>query len=585
MDRGEKVGSEWDPPRILSAGYAYAITGRRDEAEKLLKDLLGRSGKEYIPPAYLAMFYFLLGEIDNGFTWLDKAYDERDTWMCFLKVHPALDFLNVRSDPRFIAILKKVGLEKSDATVPMIEQSPSIAVLPFVNMSADPEQEYFCEGMSEELINALCKIEDLKVASRTSAFQFEGKGYDIKEVGVKLNVETVLEGSVRKAGNRLRIMAQLVNVSDGYHMWSERFDREMDDVFAIQDEITLAIVSKLKPRLLREEKDRLAKRQTVDMEAYNLYLKGRYFWNRQGVEGINKAIEYFERALENTPDYALAFTGLADSYGHLPFWIPIPPKEVFPKAREWALKALEIDSEMAEAISSLAYVETVFDWDWENAERKHRRAIELSPGYAPAHHRYAYFLMYFDRLEEAIDEISTALELDPLSLFINLTAAEVFTYARRFDQAEEALHRMSEIDPTSYSVHMQSALLCLTKWMPEEAMEHIQKAEESLVGSSTTFGGAAIGCCYAAAGRTGRARNILDDLLIRAEKSYFSRTGLAFLHFMLGEIDKGFEWLEKAYEDRDPMLCYLRITPLVDFAGLHSDARYIALLKKIGLDK
>jgi len=468
---------------------------------------------------------------------------------------------------------------------PRRKPTPSIAVLPFVNMSADPEQEYFCEGMSEELINALCKIENLKVASRTSAFQFEGRGYDIKEVGLKLNVETVLEGSVRKAGNRLRIMAQLVNVSDGYHLWSERYDREMDDVFAIQDEITLAIVSKLKPTLLREERARLAKRQTVDMEAYNLYLKGRYFWNRQGFEDNNKAIEYFEKAIEKTPDYALAFTGLADSYGHLPFWSPIPPKEVFPKAREWALKALEIDSEMAEAISSLAYVETVFDWDWENAERKHRRAIELSPGYAPAHHRYAYFLMYFARMEEAIDEINTALELDPLSLFIYMTAAEILRYAGRYDQAEEAIHRMFEIDPANSTFPLQTALLYFSKGMHEEAMEHVQKYEDFLMGSSTTMSEAVIGCCYAVAGDKRKAQNILDDLLRRAEESYFSRTGLAALHFMLGEFDKGFDWLEKAYDDRDPILCYLRIEPLFGLADLRSDPRYMAMLKKIGLDK
>jgi serine/threonine protein kinase/Tfp pilus assembly protein PilF len=485
----------------------------------------------------------------------------------------------------FLENIQGLGASLSSAVSTEERRSPSIAVLPFVNMSADPEQEYFCEGISEELINALCKLEGLKVASRTSAFQFEGKGYDIKDVGARLSVATVLEGSVRKSGNRLRITAQLVDVSDGYHLWSERYDREMDDVFAIQDEITLAIVSNLKPTLLREEKARLAKRQTVDMEAYNLYLKGRYFWNLQRPEDANRAIEYFERAIEKTPNYALAFAGLADSYGHLPFWIPIPPKEVFPKAREWALKALEIDSEMAEAIASLAYIEAVFDWDWENAEKKFRRAIELSPGYAPAHHRYAYFLMYFARLEEAIDEINIALDLDPLSFFINMTAVEIFRLSGRYDQAEEAIHRMSEIEPASASVPLQTALLYFSKWMSEEGMEHVQRFEDSVKDLSTTLDDAMIGCLYAASGEQGRARTILDDLLERAKESYFSRTGLAALHFMLGEIDKGFEWLEKAYDDRDPFLCYLRIEPLFGLAGLHSDPRYIAMLKKIGLDK
>jgi len=251
---------------------------------------------------------------------------------------------------------------------------PSIAVLPFYNLSADKEQEYFCEGMTEEIINALTHVEGLRVVARTSAFSFRGKEIDVGEIGRKLSVETLLEGSVRKAANRLRIWVQLVNVVDGYHLWSERYDREMEDVFAVQDEISLAIADKLKVKLLRGEKTKLITHHTDDLEAYNLYLRGRYLWNKRTEGGIKKAIEHFKQAIKKDPSYALAYTGLADSYSTLTSYISILPKEVFPKGRDAALKALEIDDTLAEAHASLALIRRDYEWDWAGA----REGIQAS---------------------------------------------------------------------------------------------------------------------------------------------------------------------------------------------------------------
>jgi serine/threonine protein kinase len=314
-----------------------------------------------------------------------------------------------------IGDLKRAQSGLAASPMPEEESSPSIAVLPFTNMSADPDQEYFCDGLAEELINALTQIEDLHVVARTSAFSFKGQQLDVREIGRKLNVATVLEGSVRKAGNRLRITGQLVKVADGYHLWSERYDREMDDVFAIQDEITLAIVDKLKPRLLGEEKAKLAKSRAVDLEAYNLYLRGRWFAGQLAQEAFEKAIECYNQAIKKEPDYAPAYAGLADCHTWLPFVGPFESKKIMPKARKAALKALQLDDNLAEAHSSMALIKSLYDWDWESGEREYKRAIELNPGVAFIHQRYAMFLMYMGRHDEAINEAERALELDPLS--------------------------------------------------------------------------------------------------------------------------------------------------------------------------
>jgi len=279
---------------------------------------------------------------------------------------------------------QKVGKEQ--------DSKPSIAVLPFRDMSPQKDQDYFCEGMAEELINALTKIEGLHVAARTSAFQFKGKDLNVRRIGEELGVKTVLEGSVRKAGNRLRITAQLINISDGYHIWSDKYDRDIEDIFAIQDEISLAIVDNLKLKLLKKEKAQLMKRYTEDQEAYSLYLKGRYFWNRRYEGGLLKGIEYFQKAIEKDPSFAPAYAGIADCYCLMGMYNWNPPKEAYPKAKAATLRALEIDDTLPEAHASLGWIKMFYDWDWAAAERAFQRAIELNPNYATAHNWYAMFL-------------------------------------------------------------------------------------------------------------------------------------------------------------------------------------------------
>ena len=473
---------------------------------------------------------------------------------------------------------------KSRMVTVTTKSTPSIAVLPFMNMSADPEQEYFCEGMSEELINALTQLEGLQVVSRTASFQFKGKGHDLREIGRKLNVDSVLEGSVRKAGNRVRITAQLVNIADGYHLWSEKYDREMEDIFAIQDEISEAIVGMLKVKLLKDEKAKLARKQTVDLEAYNLYLKGRWFWNYFTAEKLTKAIECFKQSVEKAPDYAPAYAGLADSYISLPFFGPFLPKEAHAKAKEAALKALEIDDTLAGAHSALASIKMHFDWDWEGSEREFKRAIELNPSYAHAHQSYAYLLLYTTRFDEALKEIKRARELDPLSLTIGCDEGLMLALAGRYDQAIESLENTIAMDPNSSFSHAVLGFVYFRKPMYEEAMAELSRAR-NLSEDWDVILDVVTAMAYAVMGQRDKAEELLGRLLERSKQIYIPSCLLALIHFFLGETDRGFEWFDRAYEERDYWLCFLKADPIYDMVGISADPRYLALLKKIGLDK
>ena len=321
----------------------------------------------------------------------------------------------------------------------------SIAVLPFENMSHDPEQEYFCDGITEELINSLTQIKGLRVIARTSSFVFKGKHEDIREIGQKLNVETLLEGSVRKSGNRLRITAQLVEVSDGSHLWSDRFDREMEDVFKIQDEISLAIVDKLKVKLLVGEKAELLKRSTENLDAYHFYLKGRYFcWNRRTKAGLSKSLRCFEEAIEIDPGFALAYTGSANTYVYLGWMNYLPPKVAFKKARKMAVKSLDIDGTIGEAHSAVAWIKDLYDWDWIGAKRGFEKAISINPADADAHHKYSHLLAEMGHFDEALAAMDRALELEPLAVEIQACAGMNLYLARRYDEAIEQFEKTIE---------------------------------------------------------------------------------------------------------------------------------------------
>ncbi|MHC4175105.1 MAG: protein kinase domain-containing protein, partial [Planctomycetota bacterium] len=431
----------------------------------------------------------------------------------------------------------------------------SIAVLPFQNMSADPNQEYFCDGMAEELINALSQIEDLRVIARTSAFSFKAKDMTVRDIGSQLNVATILEGSVRKADSRLRITAQLVDTTGGHHLWSERYDRDMGDVFAIQEEITLAIVDKLKPKLLGKGKGRLAKRHTVDLQVYDLYLKGRFFGRKQTEVAAKKAIEYLERAIEKDPNYAPAYAELA---------------------------ALEIDETLAEAHASLGYIKSGYDWDWVGGEREYKRAIELNPGYATAHEAYSYNLLLTARFDEALKEIEQALELDPVSVPTNRNLALVCRFAKQFDRAIEASKRAVAMNPSTMYVHLELGLAYLAKSMYEEALIEFQK-EQEVSGKAHAWAETHTGWTYVEMGKPDEAQKLLYKLLERSKTEYVSPYTLACFHFVLGKNDEGFKLLNRAFKEGDQKLCFLKIGPLFD--SVRSDPRYTALLKKMNLDK
>jgi serine/threonine protein kinase/lipopolysaccharide biosynthesis regulator YciM len=460
---------------------------------------------------------------------------------------------------------------------------PSIAVLPFVDMSPQKDQEYFCDGMAEELINALTKIEKLQVVSRTSAFQFKGKAHDIHEVGRKLKVQTVLEGSVRKAGNRLRITAQLVDVADGYHLWSEKYDRDMEDIFAIQDEISLAIVDKLKVKLLGGEKENLVKRYTDNIEAYNLYLKGRYFWSKRTEQGLKKGIEYFKRATKKDAHYALAYAGLADSYSLLCSYHILSPEESIPRAETAAKRAMEIDDSLAEAYEALAHVRILYDWNWSESEQEFKRAIQVNPGFATAHQRYSLLLTVTGQLDEAIVQIKQAQELEPLSLIINTDVALIFYIARQYDRAIEQSRNVIEMDPNFGVAHFVLGLAYEQKKSYKDAIQELQQGISASGGITVMTG--ALGHTYAVSGNRDKALTVLNELKELSKRRYVSPYSIAIVYIGLGEKDQAFEWLQKAYEDRSVWLIHLhlKVDPRLD--SLRRDARFKALLKKMGLAK
>jgi serine/threonine protein kinase/Tfp pilus assembly protein PilF len=460
--------------------------------------------------------------------------------------------------------------------------SPSIAVLPFANLSADKEQEYFCDGMAEDIINALTQVEGLHVVARTSAFAFKGKSQDIRKIGKELSVSWVLEGSVRKASNRVRITAQLINVADGYHIWSEKFDRDLADVFAIQDEISLAIVEKLKVKLLGNEKQKMLKRYTQNLEAYDLYLKGRYHWNRRTSQSLKKAVAHFEQVIEKDPDYALAYTGLADCYSMLEQVQVITAKEAFPKARELAKKALEIDETLAEAHTSLAFVLECYDWDWIGMEREFRRAIELNPNYATAHQWFAMALVGLMRTSEAIQEINRALELDPLSLIINTAAGFVYIHSGQEEKAVRQAERILDMDPSFGFAHLIVASVKERHGEFDEAVEAYLKVE-NFAGLLSQQEIASLRGAFASSGWAGYLRKRLEMELPKVEDGKVRCYDIAWMYARLDETEKTIEWLERAYEERDKGLTGLLMDDA--FKKLQPDPRFREIIKKMGLPK
>ena len=470
--------------------------------------------------------------------------------------------------------LKSVGSK----SVSVSADKPSIAVLPFVNMSADPENEYFSDGLAEDLINALTKITDLHVVARTSSFAFKGEKVDIREIGEKLNVDNLLEGSVRKVGNRVRITAQLIKVKDGYHLWSDRYDRNMEDVFAIQDEITEKIMGKLTVALDVLKKPH-EEHRPVNLEAYYVYLKGRYCLNKFEVD---KALAYYELALEQDPDYALAYASIAEVYTLLSMGFDIlPNKDAMPKARDAAQKALELDPNLAEAYVSLGLVALSYDWDRKATKKYFQKAIELNPNSNSAHQWIEFYWTYMMAdLDEATAHLERALELDPLNFLLKVRLGFMSIFKGDYDHALDQFKALLDFEPNFGLLYLSFATAYALKGDYDEALAYGEKMLE--VGPPVVAYVGNMGWLYAAAGKKEKAYELLAELEERSKKGYVSSFWTALIYLGLGEIDKTFEWLEKAFEERDGNMVYFTAPQIFD--PVRADPRYKQLLIKMGHD-
>jgi len=456
----------------------------------------------------------------------------------------------------------------------------SVAVLPFVDLTVDRSSEPLADGISDTLINALSQIPDLRVTARTSAFLFKGQKLDIREIGQKLNVRTVLEGSVQVMGNRLRVGAQLVNVDDGFQIWSEKYDRMMEDVFAIQDDIARLIVSKLKVEILGKEEEPLVKRPTENLEAYNFFLQGKYFLNKLTREDIFIGIEYFKKALELDPNFALVYASLATTYMVLGNNIFMPPDEAYPKAREFAERALELDDKLDQPYAVLAVIKQDYEWDFGGAENDFRKTIEINPGNVTAHQMLAFLLSVRGRHEEAIKEIKLARELNPLQARIRANVGLLLHWAGKNDEALEELKEALDFDPSQAGAHEYLGRVYMALGRYDDAIAHVSKAVEMEKRRPVFL--IILAIAYARDGQVEESKNILSELEERSKKEFVSPALLAAAYSALGENDRAFELIDKAFAMRDSRLVYSKRSQL--FNDLRLDPRFTAILKRMGLD-
>ena len=580
INMAQRVMDSGDAGHILVSRNVAEVLSQVSYWQPLLRDLGEREVKH---GARIHLYNVYTDEIGNATlpTKLQTAPSLSDVSEGGAPSAPVISTTSVR-DPASAGYSETPSRYRSS---PRTGACTSIAILPFVNMSADPENEYFCDGLAEELLNALSKIENLKVAARTSAFSFKGKSVNVSEIGEALGVKTALEGSVRKSGNRLRITAQLINVSDGYHLWSERYDRLMEDIFDVQDEIALAIVGALKVKLLGEEKSAVLKRHTDSTEAYELYLKGLYHFNKDTVEGWLKSIEYFGKAIEKEPEYALAYAGMGSCYATLHIFGLAPPQEIIPKWKAVASRALTLDDRLSEGHFTRAGIFLWHEWNWEEAERECKRAVELNPNSALARQYYGFLLASRERFDEAINEEKRALELDPLSLLAQLHLGWVYLFADRLDDALDQVRRMIEMEPNFPSAYWLMGSVYVAKGQYEEAIAAYQKSL-ALGGPPTTL--SKLGCAYALAGRRGEALGALDQLLEMRERQYAAAFNIARVYAGLGDNDNAFAWLEKAFEERNGEMVFLKRLTTVGTGeswgkGFRNDPRYGDALRRIGL--
>jgi TolB-like protein/Tfp pilus assembly protein PilF len=460
---------------------------------------------------------------------------------------------------------------------------PSVAVLPFLDMSPAKDHEYLGDGIAEELINALVRVRDLRVVARTSAFAFKDANVDVREIGHRLNVGAVLEGSVRVFGNRLRVTAQLISVADGFQLWSERFDRELIDVFAIQDEISLALVEKLKGELLAGEAVVLSRRSTTDHEAYNLYLKGLHFLYRPDPESLATASSLFRDAIAKDPAFALAHAGIATVYTNLGILNLAPPAQMLPKAKVALMRALELDPELAEAQLAAVNLAFWFEWNWDEAERTMEHALALNPGNAIAYGTRAFLRLRQLRFDDAIRDIDEALSLDPLKPLFYVWSTELRAAAGRLEEALSEFSTATELAPHFGLAYFHAGVIYIRLGRLDDAVRALERGKDLVVFPGWAEG--LIGLVSLKQGDTQRAAHMLQDMIVTRQTSNVSATSIAWLAAALGEYDEAFAWFDQAYEDRDVLMIFLQVYTELFSVQVCIDPRYEALLGKMGITR
>jgi serine/threonine protein kinase/tetratricopeptide (TPR) repeat protein len=457
----------------------------------------------------------------------------------------------------------------------------SIAVLPFANLEATPETEYLGDGITESLISRLQELPSLrKVIASSSVARYKGLAIDPMKVGSELNVRAILTGKIKKLAGGLTISVELVDAKDGSAIWSHQYPRKLADIFMLQEDIAKEISDRLRLKISKTDKKRLTKRSTVNAEAYQAYLKGRFYWNKRTKEGLLKGLEYFEKAIESDPGYAPAYSGVADSYTLLGRYSYLSPQEAMPKGKAAALKALEIDDTLGEAHNSLSFVKRYYDWDWIGAEKEIQRAIELSPNYATAHHWFGLYLAPMGRIDEALKEIHRALELDPLSIIINTNVAWTYYFARQYDRAIDQFRKTLDMDPNYAVAHMRLGEAYIQKKSYEEALSELQRSVSLSPESMDIL--AELGYAYGIAGQRSEAEKVLAKLTEYTKEKYVSSYDFAVVYLGLGQKDQALDLLDKAYEERASYLVFLKVDPRMD--SLRSEPKFKALIAKLKLE-
>ncbi len=466
---------------------------------------------------------------------------------------------------------RKVGLLES--SIP----EKSVAVLPFVNMSNDPEQEYFSDGISEEILNSLSHLKDLKVAGRTSSFQFKGKNIDLRELGKMLGVHTVLEGSVRKHKNQLRVTVQLINASDGFHLWSERYDREIEDIFAIQDEIALSVTEKLKMTLLDTEIAAITNNPTQNKEAYDLYLKGRFYWNRRG-PGLVNALEYFKEATQFDPEFSLAYAAIADSYALIAFYSVMPPHQVIPLARQAAEKAIHLNPTRVEPYSVLAYITTFYDWDWAAAKALFQKALAINPNYAATHYWYSNYLSWVPKDHfHAGEEALKAIELEPMISHSHNTLASSYVCSGKYQEALTSSKKAVELDQNSFLSYCALCMSLNGLGRHNEAIEVMKTGVE--VSARHQYALLVLSWLYGIGDNIEEAQKILDEMIVRSTTEFISGVSLSVAAYNSKNYDQSFAFLEQGFEQRVGLLISLSCYPFLNY--IRTDDRFRSFFERM----